>query len=240
MSYFSNFQTIPYDLNGDGVYDNITDLSSFVVASESLLNNQTFYNYIQIQEGEKIEQLSQRLYGTPEYYWVFLVINLNIKNVWNDWPKGNTQLLDYVNYSHNDFIPYVAIGASSLLNKFIIGETVQGVLSNAYGEVLSIHTNDNYITIKPTSGTFRAEGEDIFGMNSQDAFTANEILPIAYAPEYYIDDSTGDITAPRLAGTHKITKLEHLEYLNDKNKYIKGVKPDKIDEFVAEFHREIG
>ena len=41
-------------------------------------------------------------------------------------------------------------------------------------------------------------------------------------------------------GTGKITKLEHLEYLNDKNKYIKGVKPDKIDEFVAEFHREIG
>lgn len=239
MSYFSNFQTIPYDLNGDGVYDEITNLTSFVSASQSLLNNQTFYNFVQVQDGERIEQLSQRLYGTTEYYWTFITINPNIKNVWNDWPKNSAQLLDYSIYKYADFAALACMCTDDLLGKFIQGEYIQGVLSGAIGQVLAVHTNDKYITIKHISGTFRIEGEDLIGLDSSDTVTATEIVSRAYAPAYHVDDSTGDITAPRLAGTHKVTNLEHESYMNDANRYVRVVRPEMIDDFVYEFQREI-
>lgn len=239
MSYFSNFQTIPYDLNGDGVYDEVTNLTSFVSASAQLLNNQTFYNFIQIQDGERVEQLSQRLYNTTAYYWTFLVVNPNIKNIWNDWPKNSAQLLDYSIYKYADFAALACPCTDDLLGKFIVGEYIQGVLSGAIAQLLAVHTNDKYITIKHISGEFREEGEDLFGLESSDTVTATEVVSRAFAPAYHVDDSTGDITAPRLAGTHKVTNFEHETYLNDTNRYIRAIKPDMIESFVNEYQREI-
>ena len=239
MSYFSKFKTIPYDLNGDGTYTNIVDISSYVSASESLINNISFYNYVEVMDGERIEQLSQRLYGTSTYYWTFMVINPNIKNIWNDWPKNSAQLLDYSIYKYADFAALACICTDDLLGKFIQGEYIQGVLSGAIGQVLAVHTNDKYITVKHISGTFRTAGEDLIGLESSDTVTATEIVSRAYAPAYHVDDSTGDITAPRSAGTHKVTNLEHESYKNDINRYVRAVKPDKVSEFIFEFNRHI-
>lgn len=239
MSYFSNFQTIPYDLNGDGIYDTITNLTSFVAASQSLLNQQTFYNYVQVRDGERIEQLSQRLYDTTEYYWTFMAINPNIKNIWNDWPKNSAQLLDYSIYKYADFAALACSCTDDLLNKFIVGEYVQGVLSGAIGQLLAVHTNDKYITIKLISGEFLEQGEDLFGLESSDTITATEVVSRAYAPKYHVDDSTGDITAPRAAGTHKVTNVEHESLLNDTNRYVRAVRPEMINEFINAFQREL-
>jgi hypothetical protein len=82
-------------------------------------------------------------------------------------------------------------------------------------------------------------GEDIYGLESQDTITATEIVSRAYAPAYHVDDSTGDITAPRLAGTSKVTNLDHEGFMNDRNRYVKAVKPDRIADFVAEFNKEM-
>jgi len=235
MSYFSNFKTLPYDLQGDGVQDKILDLTRIVVANKAKIDDIVYYSYVQVLDGERIEQLSQRLYGTPDFYWTFLVINPKIKNVWNDWPKNSAQLLDYSIYKYADFAALACSTTDDLLGKFIQGEYIQGVLSEAIGQILAIHTNDKYITIKHVSGTFRTEGEDLFGLSSTDSITANEIVSRAYAPSYHIDDSTGDITAPRSAGTSKVTNVEHEGYMNDDNRYIKAIKADKIHEFVAEY-----
>jgi hypothetical protein len=239
MSYFSNFKTIPYDLNGDGVFDNITNLTSLVAASQKLLDNQVFYGYVQVLDGERPDQLSQRLYGTPQYYWSFILINKNIKNVWNDWPKNSAQLLEYSVYKYADFAALACNTTDDLLGKFIMGEYVQGVLSGAIGQVIAVHTNDKYVVLKLISGTFRMAGEDIYGLESQDTITATEIVSRAYAPAYHVDDSTGDITAPRLAGTSKVTNLDHEGFMNDRNRYVKAVKPDRIADFVAEFNKEM-
>jgi hypothetical protein len=168
-----------------------------------------------------------------------MVINPNIKNIWNDWPKNSAQLLDYSIYKYADFAALACTSTDDLLGKFIVGEYLQGVISGAVGQLLAVHTNDKYITVKVISGEFRPAGEDLYGLESQDTITADEIVSRAYAPAYHVDDSTGDITAPRLAGTHKVTNLEHESYMNDANRYVRAVQPDKIDDFVSTFHKDI-
>ena len=237
MGYFSNFETLNYDINGDGIYDNITNLTSFVVASQKLLDNQTYYNYVQVMDGERVDQLSYRLYGSTKYYWTFMVINPKIKNIWDDWPKSASQLEEYSTYKYGGLAALACHTTDDLLGKFIVGEEIKGVLSDATGIVKEVHTNDRYVVIEIKSGTFRTEGEDIIGVISNDVITASAIKSAAYAPAYCIDVQGNIVSGGE--GTTKVTNLEVEIEINDANKYIRAVHPSKIDEFVTEFKREI-
>ena len=78
----------------------------------------------QLLDGERPDHLSQRLYGTPIYHWTFLLLNPQIKNIWDDWPMAFNQLIEYCTNKYQ----YLAADTDvSLNNKFIIGETVQGL-----------------------------------------------------------------------------------------------------------------
>jgi hypothetical protein len=245
MGYFSAFTTIDYDNGGDGIYDKILDLTNIIKVSDSLLESAVYYDKILVNQGERPDQLSQRIYGTPAYYWTFFVINRQIKNIWNDWPKGSAQLLDYSIFKYADFAALSCACLDPLVGKFVYIDTdgnqqldyIVGQLSGAVGKILAIHTNYSYITVKLISGTFNPEGENLVGNNTSDVVQATEIVSRAYAPKYHLDDSTGDITAPRPYGTTKVTHLEHESYINDQNSYMKVIKPNMIEEFVAEYRK---
>ena len=110
MSFFSQFPKIKYDINADGVKTDLTDMFRYVDVKEGLIDNIGTYSYYEILEGERPDVVSNRLYGTPDYYWTFFVLNDNLKNVLNDWPKSYRQFeqmleQDYADYSTLIFIP---------------------------------------------------------------------------------------------------------------------------------------
>ena len=110
MSFFSQFPKIKYDINADGVKTELTDIFRHVDVKEQLLDNVGTYSFYEILEGERPDIVSNRLYGTPDYYWTFFVLNENLKNGLNDWPKSYRQFelmieQDYSDYSTLVFIP---------------------------------------------------------------------------------------------------------------------------------------
>lgn len=235
-SYFSNFNTIKYDINGDGIFDNIVNLTNIVKMTDKLSDDVSLYNFVDINSGERPDQLSYRLYGSTKYYWTFLLTNPNIKNFWNDWPKTDTQLLEYVTTKYEGLS---ACTNFDLTNKFELGEQVQGVISGAIGTVHEIHVNLGYIHILPVSGTFKEDGEDIIGLHTQDVVTGESIRNVGYAPKYHIDDATGEITSKRLAGTTPVTILDFERNHNNRNMHIKVIKPEHIQDIFEEFVIEI-
>jgi hypothetical protein len=42
--------------------------------------------------GERPDNLSQRLYGTPDYYWTFFIANDDLKTGLSSWPKSDSEL----------------------------------------------------------------------------------------------------------------------------------------------------
>ncbi len=245
MGYFNNFNTIQYDINGDGIYDNITNLSAIAKVSDTLINNVTFYDLINVNDGERPEQLSYRLYGSTEFYWTFLMINDGINNIWNDWPKSTTQLMEYCEKKYegiagitNDSLYTTNSITGISAAKFILGETVTAT-SGAIGTIKEIHRNNRYIVIDVTSGEFEITGETIRGLESEDSIACSSIVSAAYAPKYHIDSSIGIPTAPRSSGTFAFTNFNFENMLNDKNRAIKVIKPSLINEVAAEFNMEI-
>ena len=110
MSFFSQFPKIKYDINADGIKTDLTDMFRHVDVKEGLIDNIGTYLYYEIKDGERPDVVSNRLYGTPDYYWTFFVINESLKEGLNYWPKSYRQFelmleQDYSDYSTLVFIP---------------------------------------------------------------------------------------------------------------------------------------
>ena len=54
----------------------------------------TAFDYYQIQDNERPDIISERIYDTPELDWVILVTN-NITSIRNQWPLSNNELYNY-------------------------------------------------------------------------------------------------------------------------------------------------
>jgi len=228
--YFSGINNVAIDVDGSGNVDILKNLTARAKVSDELLNSGGFYQTITVQDGERPDILSKRLYNNETFHWTFLLLNPQIKNIWDDWPMSSAQLLDYVT---NKYQYLAADTDDDLNNKFILGETVQGSVSGALGTIKEIHVNLGYVTIDLTSGTFNETGETINGINSQDSIACNFIKSQAYAPHHH--RNTAGVRVRRSNVTVPYTLLDYETAITEQNRQIKVVKPEHINTVAQAF-----
>ena len=250
MAYFDNFATVEYQFDESGIGRDIKNLSQYSTIITKNVDNIAFYSYYNIQDGERPDSVSQTLYGTPDYYWTFFIVNSELQNYWHDWPKSSEALR---NYAEAEYIGLAAIfdADEEAFGKFVVGGTVNGSLSNATGTVIAIYPTIGYIQIeqnKTSVANFRTEGESITltAANSTktediakvgNTLACTSIVKAAYAPNYHIDDGTGERTRRRTAGTSPVTNFEEENEVNIIKSRIKVIKPEKIGEVAGAFQK---
>jgi len=91
--YFSNFPKIVYDFDlPNGVdYKIVTDITRNVRLRKQILENILVYDYYDIGEGETPEIISEKIYGTPYYHWVIMLVNQRYDYI-NDFPLTQLEL----------------------------------------------------------------------------------------------------------------------------------------------------
>jgi hypothetical protein len=92
MAFFNQFPKIQYSINNDGIQNTITDLYRYVDVVEKFSKNILAYSQIDVLDGERPDNLSHRLYGTPDYYWTFFLANDIFKDGLAAWPKAQNEL----------------------------------------------------------------------------------------------------------------------------------------------------
>jgi len=230
--YFANIQDIAIDVDGSGNVDVLKNLTAKAKVSDSLINNAGFYQTVTVIDGERPDHLSQRLYNSSEYHWTFLLLNPQIKNIWDDWPMSSAQLIEYCTNKYQ----YLAGDTDdSLVDKFKIGETVTGGVSGATGTIKEIHVNMGYVVIEKLTGTFTVTGETIQGLTSTDSVNCNFIKSQAYAPHHHITDSTGEWGTRAASGTTPYTYIDYESAVTEQNRQIKCIKPEHIGTIANEF-----
>ena len=235
--YFKNISNAIIDVDGSGNFDVLKNLTAKALVSDELTNNAAHYETVTIQDGERPDVLSMRLYGTEKYHWTFLLLNPQIKNIWDDWPMKYSQLVEYCT---NKYQYLAGDTIDNLNNKFILGETVTGSISNATGKIKEIHVNMGYLVIEKTTGTFAVDGETIYGVDSQDNVACNFIKSQAYAPHHHTDASTGKWVMRRAAGTLPYTYIDYESAVTEQNRNIKVIKPEHIATVAAQFVAAMG
>ena len=103
--YFKNFPSFIYDFNINGVNTALLlkDITRNVRFRKELLSNITVYDYYDILNNETPEQISEKLYSIPDYFWVIMLANDRYDYI-KDFPLSQFVLEQYINDKYDD--PY--------------------------------------------------------------------------------------------------------------------------------------
>lgn len=240
MSYFSNFNRVSYDIFDDGSPQLITNIATYSKIGGKLLDDASFYSTYTIPDGYRPDNVSEDLYGTPEYYWTFFVINDHLKNYYSDWPRSSGDVREYTEakFPNLALIGRDIFGDDNLAGKIKVGATVRGQISNARGTLVAKYPTNSYAVIERTSGTFRAVGEAIID-NLGNSLIGESIIPEADAPAYYKDAVTGKRTHFRTAGVVRVTHFDVEIEKNNENAIIRVIKPQFIARVAKEFRKSM-
>lgn len=233
MKYFKFFPKLKYDLDDNKETREIVDVFRFAkVVSNTTIDDISLYTYYEVGDGERPDHVSQKLYGTPDYYWTFFLVNPEMKNLFNDWPMSTEQIEDHIDLLY----PGHVINSNDVFfNKLQIGETVTGILSGATGVVVDKNSNLGWIRISNKVGTFQAES--VQGQTSSDIVVITGETNYRYATHHF---STSEGTVPRgTAGAIKVTNEKYELDENDKRKRIKVVKPNQVQDVAQQFRNII-
>lgn len=97
MTYFSNLPTIYYDFNINGVNVSrvLRDISVNVRVHKEVLESVTAFDLYDIEDGETPDIVSERVYGTPLYHWLIMLLNERFDYI-HDWPLSTDQLTKHI------------------------------------------------------------------------------------------------------------------------------------------------
>lgn len=235
--YFSYFGTKEYDLT-DEMQKKVVDLSQYSTIFSKIADDLMFYSYYTMQDGERLDSISQKLYGTPEYYWTIPLINSNLVNVYKDLPKSYEVLIQYLEKKYPGSAFKLAAG-QTIAGKFTIGEVV---IYNTVNKAVVIgkYPTNGYLQVQviegssfPLNQSFTITGED-----SGDTVVIANVIPAYDAPAYYVDSD--DNQTRWNAG--QVTPITIREVESDKNSEIsqlKVIQPKYIYDVAKQFEREM-
>lgn len=95
--YFDKFPSIlyPYEINGEMVYKQVTDITINVRITKAILQYVTSYDEYDMKEGETPEIVAERAYGSPLYHWVVMICNDRYDYL-DDFPLPQYELEQYI------------------------------------------------------------------------------------------------------------------------------------------------
>jgi len=250
MSFFRNFPKTTFDFLGNGVQSTVIDIFKFIKTNDKFSDELALYSYYEIEEGDRPDVVSQKLYGTPEYYWTFFIINEHLRTGISHWPLSSEQFEKYMAEEYDGVLvtcrPRLVYDGDGLLqsienslaNRYTIGEPVTGFISGATGKVHSKNPTTQQLIITDVSGTF-IENEIIRGDYSLDYITSDRIYDWQLGPHHYEDGEgrTVNISRNIVGGIPEIqadliTYREYEQNLNDQRSKIRIIRDSRIFEFV--------
>jgi hypothetical protein len=118
VNYFNKFPKVFFGVNNDGNFSIITDITKTVDINTFDEDSVTYYTFQEIGDGERPDSLSYSLYGTPQYYWTFFVINDSLKaGLGNAWPLNSHA---FENMMINEYDDYSAITFNPVLHNSLV------------------------------------------------------------------------------------------------------------------------
>lgn len=262
MNFFKLFPTIPVDLQKDGRVNQMVHTFKSVRPLQNFIDQPSLYTFYEIQNGERPDIVSQRLYGTSEYYWTFFVINEFLHDGYRAWPMSQEQLFQYMESQYEGYVVETHATSStaltnSLAGRFTLGETITGATSNATGTLTKKNIDMSQLVIQNVTGAFIGSlvgitntTELVIGGTSGDSVSTHRVFKYADAPYYYYREEDTKEKKPVSNAKHVVggiadsdlafvSNRTHEFNLNEKRSKIRYVDPNYISQFVDAYKKAI-
>ncbi len=242
MSYFQNFPIVNYRF-GDEVTPTIFQkLTAYVDIIDQVKNSSAFYTSYFIQQDERPDTLSYKLYDTVDYHWTFFLLNDHLRL--SGWPLSNTALykLSEQYYPHQSIVT-----KDPIFDSFVVGSRVEGLQSGATGVVIKRNLDLGQLIIDVENGLKFYDDEQVTyfderteSIRSLQVYRATTQL---FATHHF-EDANGnpidiDPFTQIISGLENVTYRDHLSRRNEELKKISVLKPSVINRVVGEFNASL-
>lgn len=240
MKYFNYFPNVEYLYGDEKTLTIGNNLSVYAEVVDTIADNAAFYLDYTIQEFERPDQVSFKLYKTPNYHWTFFLLNPKLRG--SGWPLSNRDLLSK---AQADYSKKVITTRTVLTDKFKVGQTIQGNTSAAEATIDHRHLDFGQLVLTSVSGAFEA-GEVATSTNSNGDIESINIA--SYVDEYeaahHYENASGEYVDidPTVGAGSLLTPITYLDRLiseNDQLKNIRAIKPNAIDDIVSAFREAV-
>jgi len=149
MSFFSQFPKVDYDFNRTGTIQQMVNIFRSVRTQGSLIDNSLLYKTYNVKNGARPDIVSQELYGTPDFYWTFFIINDFLHDGLQSWPMSEAVIEKYIEKNYSGiaicFKPELELetgagstqGTSDSISGLLeLGELIYGSKSGAVGRLV--------------------------------------------------------------------------------------------------------
>lgn len=258
MSFFKQFPKEQYSIEANGVSTSIVDIYRYVDVIEKASQNVMAYKTVDTFDGERPDNLSQRLYGTPDYYWTFFLTNDFLKDGIEAWPKGDSEVRRFIDDAHENLacirfpykleetgdvltlagLPIMDENWSQYIRLYRIVDTsfIDGNFIRIYAtaEIADYKSNLSQIWIDKSTITWDTDDMDILvsSLGGAEAFAAG-----GYAAEYqkraesnmFFSGDTFNGYHVRFVNPYTPTAPEYALVQDLENKFISSVRETAVD-----------
>lgn len=89
-NYFRNFPVVDYRFGNNELPVKFQHLGTYVDILDQVKQYSVYYETYTIENGERPDALSFKLYETPNYYWTFYLLNHNLRD--HGWPLRDAEV----------------------------------------------------------------------------------------------------------------------------------------------------
>ena len=126
MDYFKFFPTTSYKFGNESTPDVFRNISIYADVIDQVKDNLTVYENYNILDGERPDNVSQKIYDTPQYYWTFYLLNDNIRE--KGWPLTQKKLFEFAKEKYPNKILSTTVDISKIFREIIEKSLVSSVL----------------------------------------------------------------------------------------------------------------
>lgn len=121
--YFSNFPITTYQpFKDDASSKVVVDVLRRFTIREAIKSNQSLFMNYQMKDHETLQDIAERMYGTPNLYWILLLSN-EIEDVYSELPLSVNDFETRLNSYYPGFALFFAVREAT--KNFTVGETVR-------------------------------------------------------------------------------------------------------------------
>ena len=220
-NFFKNFPVIGYNFGNESEPALFQNISAYIKVIDDIADDIAFYTTVHIQDYDRPDNFSYKLYGTTEFYWTFYYLNDDIRE--SGWPLPQQDLLPKAKLDY----PHRTVTTTGDISKtFLPGHTVTGALSGTIGTVIKRYLDLGQIIIEPfsqvlsitldnagsgytsapTATVTTVSGDTGTGATAAAQFSNGLITSIQVTPPVFDADKRANALLPRTAGNFEVGK----------------------------------
>ena len=227
---------VPYRFGKESYNVDYPNLTQYADLIDIVKNDNSFYEYYSVQRSQRPDNLSQELYGTPNYHWTFFLLNDHIREA--GWPLDEYLLEKKIQTNHPNTVIQTT---DDLIGHFLVGDKIKGFTSAQARTIIKRNLDLGQIFVEGTNPFVDGELITTVEVDNPTTITCLNALDEYLAAVYYTNVAGDEIIdIDPLSGPGSAVPITYDEYYRSRNddlKQIRVIKPLAISRIVDEFER---